>query len=116
VPGEVRLLLVEVDRDQLERHRCLLLQLQQDVEHGVAVLAAGQAHHHLVAILDHAEVGDSAADLVAQALGQLVLLMRALVGARQRLGEGQGQGHSGREQRVGHSTVAVALTVVAPTD
>jgi hypothetical protein len=60
VRGKVRLLLVEVHRDQLELHRRLLLQLQQDVEHRVAVLAAGQAHHHLVAVLDHAEVGDRA--------------------------------------------------------
>jgi hypothetical protein len=47
------------------------LQLQQQVQQRVAVLAAGQAHHHLVAGLDHAEVGNRLADLAAQALGQL---------------------------------------------
>src|SRR4051812_14504055 len=41
----------------------------------MAVLAAGQADHDLVAVLDHAEVGDRRADAVAQALGELVLLV-----------------------------------------
>ena len=96
--GEIGLLLVEVDRDQLEAHRRLLAQLQQDVEHRVAVLAAGQAHHHLVAVLDHAEVGDRAAHLVAQALGQAHALV--LAAARARLGLEQG------ERDVGHAANA----------
>src|SRR3546814_12159800 len=61
---EAGLLLVEVHRGQRERHRRLFLQLQQDVEQGVAVLAAGQADHDLVAVIDHAEVADRATDLV----------------------------------------------------
>src|SRR5690606_8925415 len=87
--GEVRLLLVEVDRVQLEGYRRLLLQLQQDVQHRVAVLAAGQADHDPVAGLDHAVVGDGLADLAAQALGELVVL----VGGLARDGIGQGQVH-----------------------
>src|SRR5690606_18820214 len=70
---EAGLLLVQVHRHQLERHRRLALQLQQDVQQGVAVLAAGQAHHDLVASLDHAEVGDGLADLAAQPPGQFHL-------------------------------------------
>ena len=108
VRGKVRLLLVEVDRDQLELHRRLALQLQQDVEHRVAVLAAGQAHHHLVAVLDHAEVGDRPADLVAQALGQAFVLRRARRADRRRArGTGSARGRTvgiGDGASAGHST------------
>jgi hypothetical protein len=45
---------------------------QQDVEQRVAVLAAGQADHDLVAGLDHVEVGDRLAHLAVQPLAQLV--------------------------------------------
>jgi hypothetical protein len=48
------------------------LQLEQDVEQAVAVLAARHAHHDLVAFLDHVEVDDGLAHLAAQALFQLV--------------------------------------------
>src|SRR3954469_19535986 len=41
----------------------------------MAVFSPGKAHHDLVAVLDHAEVGDRLADLVAQALGELVVLV-----------------------------------------
>ena len=76
-----------------------LLQLQQDVEQRVAVLAAGQADHHFVAFADHAEIGDRAADLVAQAFAELVLLActtargRLGLGKRQRFDGGQGDVH-----------------------
>jgi hypothetical protein len=66
-----RMPLVEVHRDDLERDRRLGAQPQQDVEQRVAVLAAREAHHHLVARLDHAEVGDRLPHLAAQALGEL---------------------------------------------
>jgi hypothetical protein len=72
------LLLVEVHRHQFEAHRRLGPELQQDVEHPVGVLATGQADHHLVAVLDHVEVGDGLADLAPQALGQLVELVLRL--------------------------------------
>src|SRR3546814_19551385 len=66
--------------------------MQQYVEHGVAVLTAGQADHDLVAVIDHAEVADRATDLVAQALGQLVLFARGLLAGRGAAdGFGQGQ-------------------------
>jgi hypothetical protein len=42
-------------------------------------LAAGQADHDLVAVLDHVEVGDGLAHLAVQALGQLVDLVRGLL-------------------------------------
>ena len=69
---EARLLLVEIHGDELEAHRRDLAHLQQDVEQGMAVLAAGQADHDAVALFDHVEVADGLADVAAQALGQLV--------------------------------------------
>jgi len=50
--------------------------VQQNVEHGVAVLAAGQADHDLVAILDHVVVGDGFAGETTQAFLQFVLVDR----------------------------------------
>ena len=74
VLGEARLLLVKVDRHQREVHRGVALQAAQDLQQGVAVLAAGEAHHHPVAIVDHAVVDDGVAHLAPQALLQLVEL------------------------------------------
>jgi hypothetical protein len=69
---KARLLLVEVDRDEGERHRRAALERQQDVEQTVAVLAPGQADHHVVAGFDHRVVGDGLAHLALEALGELV--------------------------------------------
>jgi hypothetical protein len=77
---EAGLLLVEVDRHDVEVHRRALAQGQQQVEQRVAVLAARQADHDLVAGLDHVEVGDRLADLAVQPLAQLVGLVRGLPG------------------------------------
>ena len=95
--GEIGLLLVQVYRHQLETHRRLFLQLQQHVEHRVAVLAAGEADHDLIAVFDHAVVGDGLADLAAQPFAELVAVDRGLARRRlrQRIGQGpfeQGQG------------------------
>ncbi len=73
---EIRLLLVEIDRNELELHRCFRLQAEQDIEHRVRVLAAGQAHHHPVAGFDHAEIRDRATDIAPQSLLQLVEIDR----------------------------------------
>ena len=79
--GKAGLFLVQVHRDQFERHRRTRLQLQQDVEHGVAVLAAGKTNHDPVAFLDHAEIGDRLAGLAAQSFGELVLFQFLLAGS-----------------------------------
>ncbi len=85
VLGKARLLLVEVDGDDLEVDRRALAQAQQDVEHRVAVLAARQADHHLVAVLDHVVVADRLADLAREPLEQLVVLVGLLLlAARER--------------------------------
>jgi hypothetical protein len=73
------LLLVEVHRDDVEGHRRVFAQEEQDVEQGEGILAAGQADHHLVAGTDHVEIGDRLADLAAQALGELVRLEGGLL-------------------------------------
>ncbi len=72
VLGKTGLLLVQVHRHQIEGHRRPSLKRQQHVQHGVAVLAAGQAGHHPVALLDHGEIHDRLAGLAAQPLGDLI--------------------------------------------
>ncbi len=76
VGREARLLLVEVDGHDVEIDRRALAQQQQHVEQAVAVLAAGQADHHLVAVLDHVEVGNGLAGQAQQALLQLDVFAR----------------------------------------
>ena len=73
---EIRLFLVEVDRDDVELDRCALAQGHQDVQQCVTILAAGQADHDLVAILDHVVVGDGFASETTQAFLQFVLVDR----------------------------------------
>ena len=90
---EAGLLLVQVHRHQLEIHRRGVLQIAQNLQHGVGILAAGQAHHHLVAVLDHVEVGDRPAGLAAQLLLQLVET-GAVLGVHLGIGEGIGGAHS----------------------
>ena len=72
--GKAGLLLVEVDCDDLEGHRRPCAQREQQVEQGIAVFAARDADHDLVARFDHRKVGDRLADLTAQTLVQLVAL------------------------------------------
>jgi len=52
-------------------HRRTPLQREQDVEQRVGILAAGEAHHHTIALRDHAEVLDGLADEAAQVSLQL---------------------------------------------
>ena len=77
--------LIKIDRNQLERHWRALAQLEQDVEHSVAILATGQTHHHPVARADHVEVGNRLSDQPAQAFVELVGLETGLfLGTHQR--------------------------------
>jgi hypothetical protein len=84
VRREPRLLLVEVHRHELEAQRRLFLQRKQHVEQAVRVLAPGKAHHHAVALGDHRKVADRLADLAADALGELRLLVGVLARVAQR--------------------------------
>ena len=66
------LLLVQVDGNQLKVDWRAGLELEQNVQHAVAVLAARDADHHAVAGLDHVEVHNRLPHLAAQAFFQLV--------------------------------------------
>ena len=77
--GKAGLLLVEVDRDDLEGHRRACTQREQQIEQGIAVLAARDADHHLVTRFDHRKISDRLAHLAAQPLVQLVALTLDLV-------------------------------------
>src|SRR5665647_2419683 len=70
--GIARMLLVEIDRDDIEGYRRARAQLEQHVEQAIAVLAARQADHDAVAGFDHVEIGDRLPGEAAQALLQLV--------------------------------------------
>ncbi|MNN25154.1 hypothetical protein D3C81_1386120 [compost metagenome] len=50
--------------------------MHQHIEHGVAVLATGQADHDLVAVFNHVEIGNRLTGLTAKALLQFVLVDR----------------------------------------
>ncbi len=65
------LLLVEMHCDEFEMHRRLRLELAQDIEQRVRVLATRKADHDAIAVLDHVVVGDRLSDLAAQPFGQL---------------------------------------------
>ena len=72
--GEARLLLVHVHRHDAELDGRDLLQVQQHIEQGVAVLAAREADQDLVAVLDHVVVGDGFTGQPTKAFLQLVLV------------------------------------------
>ena len=78
VGRKARLLLVEIDRDDVEAQRGAILEREQDVEKPVAVLAARQADHHAVAFLDHREIADRLARQPSQTLLELVRFERRL--------------------------------------
>ena len=116
VVGETGLLLVEVDGDQLKVDWRALLHFEQDVEHAVAVFAAGDADHDAVAFFDHAEIHDGLADLAAQALFQLVGFAFDFQRARSRIGRASrlfGFGNFRGNPRGIHGLI-VAFSAVSP--
>ena len=71
--GKARLLLVKVHGHQLEINRRGCLQLAQNVQQRIAVLAAGKADHDFVAVFNHLEIVDRIAHRVAQAFVQFIV-------------------------------------------
>src|SRR5690606_13273947 len=63
---EIRLLLVQIHRKDLKVHRGPPPDVEQQVKQCIAVLSARQAHHHTVALFDHAEVRDRLAHFLEQ--------------------------------------------------
>ena len=69
---EARLFLVEVNGHQRETDWCALLQITQDLQHGIAVFTPGEANHNAVAIFNHIEVSNSFAHVTTQTFLQFV--------------------------------------------
>ena len=63
-----RLFLVKIDRDDVKVNRGTGFELEQDIQHAVAVFAARHADHHLIAFFNHIELNNGLAHLTAQAL------------------------------------------------
>ncbi len=72
VLGKIGLLLIQVDGNQFKIHRGTGLEVQQDVQHGVGILASRQAHHDPVPLFDHGEIRDRVTHVTPQALTQFV--------------------------------------------
>jgi ribonuclease BN (tRNA processing enzyme) len=75
VGREARLLLVEIHRDQAEVDRRALLHRHQHREHGVGILAAGDADEQRIAVFDHVVISDGSADIAFQALFQALKIL-----------------------------------------
>ncbi len=65
-----RLALIEVHSDELERHRRSLARALQEMQQGVAVLAAADGDHHAVAGLDELVIGNASPHLASESLFQ----------------------------------------------
>lgn len=57
---------INCDHSQLEPHRCVALEVHEDLQQAHGILAAGHPEQHPVPVADHVEVGDGAADLAQQ--------------------------------------------------
>ncbi len=64
--------LVDVDRDDREREGSFLLELAEEVEEAVRVLAAAHGDEHAVSCLEQAEIGASARHLAEQTVFEAV--------------------------------------------
>jgi len=58
------LLLVEINGEDVKIYRCPAANVEQQVEHRVAVLSARKADHHPVALGDHSKIADRLAHLL----------------------------------------------------
>ena len=70
--GKSGLLLIEIDGEEIEAHRGAAFERHENVQQRVGVLASRHAHHHAVAVGDHAVVGNRLADRAAQLCLQFV--------------------------------------------
>src|SRR6267143_6479337 len=62
VRRKARLFLIQIYSQHIKTHRCARLHVKQQFQHRIAVLAAGQANHYAISILNHAEVGNRVSD------------------------------------------------------
>jgi hypothetical protein len=68
--GKAGLLLIEVNREQLEPDRRPALKIEQQSQQCVTVLTTTETDHNAVAVFDHVEVGDRASDAAQKVLFQ----------------------------------------------
>ena len=87
---KARLLLVEIDRDDVEVQRGAIFERKQDVEEPIAVLAARQADHDAVARFDHREIPDRLAHQAPETFLELVRFERVLARIARSLGQARG--------------------------
>ena len=78
--GKERLLLIQVHGDDAEINWRPLLQVEQDIQHGVGVFAATEAGQYGVALFDHIEITNGLADLPFQAFFQAIEVGRCSLG------------------------------------
>ena len=71
--GKARLLLVQIDRDDVKMNRRARFEFEQNIEQTIAVLATRQAHHDFIAILNHIKIANRLTDLAAQAFFEFIV-------------------------------------------
>ncbi len=88
--GKVRLTLIEIAGQQFDRQQAAPLQIQQQRQEAITVLAAGQGDQPFLPRPHHAELVQRLAGIADQALAQLVELHRARRMGKDRMGTGVG--------------------------
>ena len=73
------MLLIQIHCDHIKVNRRALTQFEQHIQQTVAVLTAGQADHHFVAILDHIVVTDGLTNQPRQAFFEFVVFVFLLL-------------------------------------
>ncbi|CSP95125.1 Uncharacterised protein [Shigella sonnei] len=63
---EARLLLIEVNSHQRKIDWRALLQIAQNLQHGIAVFTPGEANHDAIAFFNHIEVSNGFAHVTTQ--------------------------------------------------
>ena len=66
VGRKARLFLIQINRDEVEVDRRPAPERQEYLKQPIAVFPAGKADHDLIAVLDHAIIGDGLADQPAE--------------------------------------------------
>ncbi|MCY1555097.1 hypothetical protein D9M68_917280 [compost metagenome] len=88
--GKVGLPLVEIAGQKVHRQEAPPLEIEQQRQHAIAVLAAAERHQPLFTRPRHGEFVDCLARIADQALAQLVELHRARRMGKDRMGTGVG--------------------------
>src|SRR5690242_293777 len=101
---KARLLLIQIDGDQIKVNRRSPLQNQENIKQPITILAAREAYHDPVAIGDHGIIRNSLPDLPAQARLQFLNLVGELADRRHDSLLFDSFTHGGRELIVPYSS------------